>query len=104
MLKHVLSGQLQLGLAQAGSAAMAALVVVLLARKRGIHLERETLVALLRAIVQIVAVGSALVLLLRGPRWTSLFLLAVMIFAAGATSRRRAKGIPGAFKVSTYSI
>ena len=104
MLKHVLSGQLQLGLAQAGSAAMAALVVGLLARKRGIHLERETLVALLRAIVQIVAVGSALVLLLRGPRWTSLFLLAVMIFAAGATSRRRAKGIPGAFKVSTYSI
>jgi ABC-type iron transport system FetAB permease component len=45
-----------------------------------------------------------MVLLLRGPRWTSLFLLAAMIFAAGATSRRRAKGIPGAFKVSTYSI
>ena len=104
MLKHIFSGQLQLGLAQAAAAAMAALVVVLLARKRGIHLERETLVALLRGVVQIVAVGSVLVLLLRGPRWASLLLLAAMIFAAGATSRRRAKGIPGAFKVSTYSI
>jgi hypothetical protein len=42
MLKHIFSGQLQLGLAQAGAAPVAALVVVLLARKRGIHLERET--------------------------------------------------------------
>ncbi|PYY07234.1 MAG: ABC transporter permease [Acidobacteria bacterium] len=104
MLKHVFSGQLQLGLAQAAAAAMAALVVVLLARKRQIHLERETLVALLRGMVQIVALGSVLVLLLRGPRWTSFFLLAAMVFAAGATSRRRAKGIPGAFQVSTCSI
>src|SRR5207302_1554399 len=62
------------------------------------------LVALLRGMVQIVALGSVLVLLLRGPRWTSFFLLAAMVFAAGATSRRRAKGIPGAFQVSTCSI
>src|SRR5205085_10656225 len=40
----------------------------------------------------------------RGPRWTSVFLLVVMVVAAGATSRRRAKGIPDAFRVSTWSI
>ena len=80
------------------------MLVVLLARKRGIHLERETLIAMVRGIVQIVAVGSILLLLLRGPRWTSGFLLAAMIIAAGATSARRAKGMPGAFRVSAWSI
>jgi putative ABC transport system permease protein len=104
MLKHLLNNQLQLGLAQAAIAAVAAMLVVLLARKRGIHLEGETLVAMLRGIVQIVAVGSILLLLLRGPRWTSGFLLAGMIVAAGATSARRAKGMPGAFRVSTWAI
>jgi putative ABC transport system permease protein len=83
---------------------MAALLVVLLARKRGIHLEGEAVIAMVRGIVQIVAVGSILLLLLRAPRWTGVFLLASMIVAAGATSARRAKGMPDAFRVSTWSI
>src|SRR5208337_2911074 len=89
---------------QAVAAALAALLVVLLARKRGIHLESEAVIAMVRGIVQIVAVGSILLLLLRGPRWTSVFLLASMIVAAGATSARRAKGMPDAFRVSTWAI
>jgi putative ABC transport system permease protein len=104
MLKYFSSNQLYLGLEQALIAASAAMLVVLLARKRGIHLEREALVAMLRGLVQIVAVGSILLLLLRGPRWTSGFLLTAMMIAAGATSARRAKGMPGAFRVSAWSI
>jgi len=104
MLKALFGNQLQLGLAQAAVAALAAMLVVLLARKRGIHLETETLIALVRGLVQIIAVGSILVLLLRGPRWTSGILLAAMMVAAGATSARRAKGMPGAFSVSTWAI
>ena len=104
MLKLFFSNQLYLGLAQALVAAFAAMVVVLLARKRGIHLEGETVVAMARGIIQIVAVGSILLLLLRGPRWTSGFLLAAMILAAGTISARRAKGVPGAFRVSAWSI
>jgi putative ABC transport system permease protein len=104
MLKVLFSNQLYLGLAQALIAALAAMLVVLLARKRGIHLERDTLIAMVRGLVQIVAVGSILLVLLRGPRWTSGFLLAGMILAAGATSARRAKGIPDAFRVSAWSI
>lgn len=104
MLRYFSSNQLYLGLEQALIAAMAAMLVVLLARKRGIHLEGETLIAMVRGIVQIVAVGSILLLLLRAPRWTSGFLLAAMIIAAGATSARRAKGMPGAFRVSAWSI
>jgi len=41
---------------------------------------------------------------MRGPSWTSVFLLVSMIVAAGATSAKRAKGIPGAFQVSTWAI
>jgi putative ABC transport system permease protein len=104
MLKFFISNQLYLGLAQALIASSAAMLVVLLARKRGIHLERETLIAMVRGLVQIVAVGSILLLLLRSPRWTSGFLLTAMIVAAGATSARRAKGMPRAFRVSAWSI
>jgi putative ABC transport system permease protein len=104
MLNHVIHSQLYLGLAQAGAASCLALVVVLLARSRHIHLEREAGVAMLRGLLQIIAVGSLLVLLLRGRNWSSVFLLAGMIIAAGAISRRRAKGMPDAFRVSTLAI
>lgn len=104
MLKSVFHSQVTLGLAQAAIAAALALMVVLVARRRNIHLESDTAIALVRGIVQIVVMGSLLVLLLKAPRWTSVFLLAGMIIAAGSISARRAKNIPGAKKVSTYSI
>ena len=104
MLKWFFHDQLQLGLAQSAAAALAAMMVILLARKRGIHLESDVLIAMARGLVQIVAVGSILLILLRAPRWTAIFLLIAMIVAAGATSARRAKGMPGAFQVSAWSI
>jgi putative ABC transport system permease protein len=104
VLKSFLHSQIALGFAQAAVASLLALAVILLARRRNIHLERDTAVALLRGILQIVAVGSILMLLLKSPRWISVFLLAAMIIAAGSISARRAQNIPGAHKVSTYSI
>jgi putative ABC transport system permease protein len=104
MLRLFFHTQLQLGFAQAAAATLLALLVIILARRRQIHLETETLTAMVRGFVQIVAVGSILVILLRAPRWTSGLLLAGMIVAAGATSARRAKGIPDAFRVSAWSI
>ena len=62
MLKLLFSNHLSLVLAQALVAAIAAMVVVLLAHRRGIHLESETLVAMLRGIIQITAVGSILLI------------------------------------------
>jgi len=104
VLKGLFPGQLQLGLAQAMVAALAAMLVVLLARRRGIHLEKELAVAMVRGLAQIVAVGSILLLLLRAPDWTATLLLAAMLLAAGATSAKRAQGMPDAFRVSTYAI
>ncbi len=104
MLKAIFHGQLQLGLAQAAAAALAALTVVILAGRRGIHLEKDLVIAMVRGLAQIVAVGSILLLLLKAPSWTSVFLLTAMIVAAGATSAKRAKGMPGACEVSTWAI
>ena len=104
MLRSLFDSELALGLVQAAVASVMALLVILLARRRNIHLEGDASIALLRGIVQIIAVGSILALLLRAPRWTSIFLLVGMILAAGSISARRAKNIPGAAKVSTYSI
>ena len=96
MLKSLFHSQVSLGLAQAAIAALLALAVVFLARRRNIHLESDAAIALVRGIVQIVVMGSMLVLLLKAPRWSSVFLLAGMIIAAGSISAKRAKNIPGA--------
>ena len=104
MLKGWISSQLFLGLAQAGMAAGVALVVVLLARRRRMRLESSVAVAMLRGLVQIVAVGSVLVVVLRGPRWTSGLILAAMMAAAAGISGQRARNIPGAFQVSLSAI
>ncbi len=104
MLDTLFHDRLALGLAQAGVAALAALAVVLLARRRGIRLEKDLIVAMVRGLAQIVAVGAILLALLRGPGWTSALLLAGMIGAAGAISARRAQGVPGALPVSTVAI
>ncbi|UCC84941.1 MAG: ABC transporter permease [Gemmatimonadota bacterium] len=104
MLSGFFADTLQLGIAQAVISAVLALAIVYLARRNEIHLERETAVALVRGFVQIVAVGSILVLVFRGPSWTSAFVLLFMMLAAAATSARRARGISGAFVVSFYGI
>lgn len=104
MFDRILNNQIKHGLTQSAIAALAAIAVVALARRREIHLERETLLALSRGLIQVVIIGSFLVLMLRGPRWTSILMLAAMMFAAAATSARRAKQIPGAFAVSLYAI
>ncbi len=104
MLKQFFTDELSLGIAQALAATVPALLVMLLARKRDIHLERDLVVALVRGFVQVVVVGSILLALLRGPQWTGIFVLAGMIAAAAATSSRRAGDIPGVFSVSLFSI
>ncbi|KPK80152.1 MAG: ABC transporter permease [Gemmatimonas sp. SM23_52] len=104
MLGSLFSDPLQLGIAQAAVTILLALAVVYVARRSEIHLARETVVSLLRGLVQVVAVGSILVLLFRGPSWSSVFVLLLMMLAAAVTSARRARDIPGALEVSFYGI
>lgn len=104
MLKHLFPNELALGLSQAAVSGLLAIVLAVIARRRHIHVESETLVALVRGLAQIVAVGFILVLMLKGPQWTSAFMLSAMVIAAGATSARRTKKISGSFTVSFWSI
>src|SRR5438045_5180723 len=104
MLKQLFPNQVALGFAQAGVTAVLAMIIGFAARKRGIHVELETLIALGRGLAQIVSVGFVLFFMLKGPQWTSAFILSSMVIAAGATSARRTKKIPGSFQVSFWSI
>lgn len=104
MLVRLLPDSIQLGIAQAILTGILALVVVYIARRGRVHLERETAIALIRGLAQIVAVGSVLILVFRGPFWTSIVVLFIMMVAAAATAARRARDIPGAFRISLYGI
>ena len=104
MLSNWIHGRVALGLAQAAVSASVALAVILAAQRHGIHLMGEAAVALARGIVQIVAVGLVLAALMRGPQWTAPILLAAMVLAAAQTSVARLKGMPGAFRVSLWSM
>ncbi len=104
MLDTIVRDPLRLAVAQALAAALAAAAVALLARRRGLHVERDLGVALVRGFVQITAVGAALLLLLRGPRLLGALALAAMIAAAAATAARRARAVPGAFAVALQAL
>ena len=93
-----------LGIVQAAIAGALALAVVLLARHREIHVEKDAVVALVRGLVQVVAVGSVLLFLLQGPQWLGIPALLAMMIAAATIAARRSKGMPGAFWVSLVGI
>jgi len=104
VLTRLFDNELLLGAAQAAVALALALLVILLARREQVHLERDLTGALLRGLVQIVAVGSIFLLLLQAPVWITGFVLMGMVAAAAAIARRRVNGIPGVFAVSLYGI
>lgn len=104
MLRTIFADPIALTLAQAVIASAAAIAVGLVARSRRIHVGGELAIALVRGLAQITAVGSVLLLMLKGPGWTAALALAAMMVAAAATSSRRARRIPGAFRVSLVAI
>jgi putative ABC transport system permease protein len=103
MLKQFIGNEIGRGFAQAAFVAIVAFAVAMYARWRGVRLVREAAIALSRGFGQIVVVGLVLVVLLKGPWWTSPFLLLAMIGAAGRTSVRRSH-FPGALRISLAGI
>ncbi|MBV8630979.1 MAG: iron export ABC transporter permease subunit FetB [Silvibacterium sp.] len=104
MFEQYFSNQLARGAVYCAITAAATIGVILLARRRAPGLLREVPLAELRGILQIVAVGAILAALLRGPAWTSIFVLAGMILAAASIVCKRAKRIPGAFALALIAI
>jgi len=101
---HSLSGDVLVGLAQAGAAIGLCLVVVLLCRRFAVHVERETVISLVRGLAQMALVGLILALLLQRHVLVGGLILLAMMGAAAVTAARRAQGIPDALRLSFYSI
>jgi putative ABC transport system permease protein len=93
-----------MGMAQALCAIVICLGVVLLCRRFAVHVERETITSLARGLVQMVAVGVVLAVLLHGNLMIATLILLGMTFAAAATAARRAPDIEGALPLSFYAI
>jgi putative ABC transport system permease protein len=104
VLNYFFHSQFGLGIAECAVAALLALAVMLLARKRAPGLLKELPTAEIRGLAQIVVVGAILAFMLRGPEWTSLLVLIAMMLAAASIVRKRAKRIPRAFLLALVSI
>jgi UDP-glucose/iron transport system permease protein len=92
------------GMAQAAAAIALCLGVVVLCRRFAVHVERETAVSLARGLVQMVAVGLVLALLLHGSLLVGALILLAMTFAAAVTASRRAPEIKNPLILSFYAI
>jgi putative ABC transport system permease protein len=99
-----LTSDVILGAAQAAGAIVICFAVVLLCRRFAVHVERETITSLARGLVQMVAVGVLLAVLLHGNLLVATLILLGMTFAAAATAAHRAPDITDAFSLSFYAI
>jgi putative ABC transport system permease protein len=104
MLNQFFTDPIALRAAQAIGAAILALIVALVARGYGIQMVRETIVALVRGIIQITIVGFVLIFVLGGAEWLTIIVLVAMMVAGAVIAARRAKHIPGVLHVTLSSI
>jgi putative ABC transport system permease protein len=104
MLDHWLHSQLALGIGQALVVCVLAMLVAGLGHVRHIALGRETGLALVRGLLQMVAVGLVLVWLLKGAPWWSIPALAAMCCAAARMAQRRSKSVPHSYLLCLRAI
>jgi len=104
MLNQLFPDPMALRAAQAVSAAIVALMVAYVAHRAGIRMQKETAVALLRGISQIVIVGLLLTFVLGSAQWLSTFVLLGMMLAGAFIAAQRTKNIPGILQVTMRSI
>ena len=101
---HGLDRNVVEGMGQAAVAIALCVGVVIICRRLGVHVERETVLSLARGLVQMVAVGVVLALLLHGNLLIAVLILLGMTFAAAVTASRRAPEIKDAVILSFYAI
>jgi putative ABC transport system permease protein len=99
-----LSVQLAIGLGQAAGAIALCLAVVALCRRFAVHVEREAAISIGRGLVQMVAVGLVLALLLHGDLLIGALILLSMTVAAALTASRRLKGMAAPVLLSFWAI
>lgn len=83
--------------AQVAAAAVLVAVALVAARFAGVRMERETAVAFVRGLAQILAMGLVVGALLGLPLWWAFLVLVGMAAGAASLTRRHARRIPGVF-------
>ena len=92
------------GLLQVGAAVAIAFAVLGVSRLRGLALEQELSIALVRGFVQVLIMGSLIGVLLTVQFFWSWLILLGMIVGATWISKNRGEGLPGVTRVSFLSI
>jgi putative ABC transport system permease protein len=103
-LVNAVSGDVMLGLAQAVGAIVLCAAVVALCGWFSVHVEREAAISIARGLVQMVAVGTVLALLLKGALVIGALILLAMMVAAAFTAARRLQGTRGAIPLCFCAI
>ncbi len=91
MLTQLTDNQLLIGILQALIAAILAISVIYFAKSKQINIAKDSLIALIRAVIQIVLISLVLITVFTGPLWLAIPILAGMMFAAGMIAGKRAK-------------
>ena len=104
MTRREMAAIVVMGLGQAAAAIVICLAVAVLCRWFAVQVERETALSLARGLVQMVAVGMVLALLLHGNLLIGALILLGMTFAAAVTASRRAPHVKGSLLLSFYAI
>jgi putative ABC transport system permease protein len=107
-LRHWMHSPVALGLAQAMVVCALALGVAWLGHLRKVSLGRETSAALARGLLQMLAIGTVLVWLLKGAAWWSIPTLAAMCATAAWMAQKRmtarAKSVPHSYWLCLRAI
>jgi putative ABC transport system permease protein len=103
-LPQLLGSKVMLGMGQAACAICICLVVIAVCRGFAVRVEREALVSIARGLVQMVAVGIVLAVLLRGSLVVGTLILLAMTAAAAVTASRRTRNMNGSLMVCFWSI
>lgn len=81
------------------------LVALAISLKEKIGLERDLIIGVVRAVVQLTIVGYVLTYIIRVNRaWLTLLMVTVIIFNAAWNAHGRANGLPHAFAISLLAI
>ncbi len=104
MLTNLTNNQILIGVIQALIAAILSIGVIYFAKTKQIDILKDSLIALLRAIIQIVLISLILIFVFTGPLWLAIPILAGMMYAAGTIAGRRAKGIPHAKTITFKAV
>ena len=80
-------------------------VAALISRHQKVGLGKEMLTAVIRAFVQLIAIGYVLefIFATRGPYWI-LLIVTIMVVIAGYTAGQRGRGVPRSTVVATAAV